>query len=319
MKLADLIPLNLAAEKEKFFANNKYNPQFEYVRDFSRDELLQFGLPNESYVNHARRMLDIYGGLTTKVDNYPTIIATEKEITDAVKSLCSELQIHDLGVQFSTNLRSPLLQTKDTLIIRLPISFSTNALRSKINHEVQTHFLRWFNDEKNNSIKQKLGQSRELILLTEEGLANLNGFVGKSNQILQKTYLSYYAAHLAQTGSFSHLYNELRSLGIGSTAAWDMALRQKRGLTDTSQPGGWSKNHLYLEGTVKVARWILNPQNDPRLLYAGKIAIEDIQFVKTMPPNPELIYPTFFQDMDNYKQEIANIYELNQLDQLPSL
>jgi hypothetical protein len=56
---------------------------------------------------------------------------------------------------------------------------------------------------------------------------------------------------------------------------WKYVLRVKRGLGDTSQPGGLYKDQVYLEGAIKI----LKNRKDInfKLFYCGKINIEDIK------------------------------------------
>src|SRR6185369_9790409 len=58
--LTDLIPLNLLQEKEKFFADPTYNPQFKYIRPFAPQELVQWGLPIKELYELSAEMLAKY-------------------------------------------------------------------------------------------------------------------------------------------------------------------------------------------------------------------------------------------------------------------
>ena len=56
--IAELVPLNLLEEKAKFFADQTYHPQFQYVREFSRQELTIWGLPKNELAEYSRKMLE---------------------------------------------------------------------------------------------------------------------------------------------------------------------------------------------------------------------------------------------------------------------
>ena len=63
--------------------------------------------------------------------------------------------------------------------------------------------------------------------------------------------------------------------------SWRITLRAKRGLSDTSEPGGLTKDYLYLDGYYKVKKYI-ETGHDIKKLYVGKIAIEHVSLVDKM-------------------------------------
>ena len=52
-------------------------------------------------------------------------------------------------------------------------------------------------------------------------------------------------------------------------------MRSKRGLVDTSEPGGLYKDQVYLEGAIKILRE--RKSIDFVALYTGKISVEDLK------------------------------------------
>lgn len=58
-----------------------------------------------------------------------------------------------------------------------------------------------------------------------------------------------------------------------------MTIRAKRGLGDTSKPGGFIKDHVYLEGKVLLDDFVKDG-GDLTPLYAGKIGLQHIDLVK---------------------------------------
>ena len=105
-------------------------------------------------------------------------------------------------------------------------------------------------------------------------------------------------------------------LEISPEIAFLLALRTKRGLTDTSQPGGLTKDISYLEGSVTVWNWILNHQHDPKDLYLGRISVAQIAELKPQSITDGLLYPSFFEDMPKYQELITEIGTINKFDQL---
>ncbi len=311
--IKDLAPSNLLKEKRKFLFDTSYNPQFEYVRDFSRTEMTKYGKPKKVYFDHAVKMIEKYG-ITTPVQ---PPFCTQDEVIREVEKIRGALDLPPLPVHFSKRASSQVMISKKGLYFRYPIKFKLQGLRNKLNHELQTHILR-----RQNQLKQtwNLNSEEENPLefrLTEEGLANLHSFVDREDPIIRKTYLNYFAAYQADHHSFSELYHQLRTIGASRRLAWNLTLKQKRGLTDTGKPGGFSKNHLYFEGIVKVQRWIYNPDNDPRDLYLGRISLSEIAQAKQLPSSPNIRFPTFYDDIDQYRKTIEHIGKANEFSSLP--
>jgi hypothetical protein len=78
------------------------------------------------------------------------------------------------------------------------------------------------------------------------------------------------------------------------TSHFDLTLRVKRGLSDTSLPGGFTKDYLYLQGYYDVKEFASN--HDVLDLFVGKIGIGDVKLVKKI---PELVSPIFFPSFLN--------------------
>ena len=58
IKLKDLVPVNLASEKEKFFAKQaNYNPQFQYQKPIDSSSLNYYGKTNCCYAHLAKKII----------------------------------------------------------------------------------------------------------------------------------------------------------------------------------------------------------------------------------------------------------------------
>ena len=53
--------------------------------------------------------------------------------------------------------------------------------------------------------------------------------------------------------------------------AYQLTMRAKRGITDTSKPGSFTKDHIYLKG-MELVRQI----PDLRPLFKGRVGVEDL-------------------------------------------
>ena len=55
---------------------------------------------------------------------------------------------------------------------------------------------------------------------------------------------------MASKMSFVELFNDIERYVDSKMSRWKFVLRLKRGLVDTSEPGGLYKDQCYLEGAV---------------------------------------------------------------------
>lgn len=313
--VTDLNPTNVKTERELFEADNSYNPQFEYVREFSDEELTQYGLPDERFFEHAERMLTKFG-----VPKPSTVAAcTPEEIEEEVHRLYEELGLPIVPVRFSKRINSQVTFSKKAITFRLPIKYGLASLHNKLNHEIQTHYLRKYNQQQQTWNMRSERKDPNAFRTTEEGLANLHSYIKRPDPTMRKTFINYYAAYMAQYDSFSELYKKLIELGASERLAWNLTIKQKRGLKDTGRPGGWSKNHVYFEGTIKVWNWLMTPGNNPQMLYRGRITIKDVAKIESLPSSSQIIYPTFLKDTNKYLEQLRVIGEVNELSSLPIL
>ena len=169
---------------------------------------------------------------------------------------------------------------KQTLELRKKERFSEKYVRRLIVHELGTHAVR-----AENARQQPL-----LIFLhglpgyleTEEGLAayaeHLTGVL--DNSTLRNYAGRVIAIHYALEHDFRSTYNHLRKY-FSDKMAWKLTLRAKRGLSDTSQPGAYTKDVIYLRGFLNVKRYI-EKGGDLEELYIGKIGLKDIPLIRSI-------------------------------------
>lgn len=307
--LSALTPLNLVQEKEKFFAEPTYNPQFIYSQVFSPEELTQWGMPTKAMFDHAVLMVK-NNPLLYRADK---VIVTEEEVQNTVSHLLDQLQLtQKLEVKFDPNRVTRCGITSKTITFRTPLTYSQEELVGVLHHEVETHFLRRINN-----VKQPWARNARpdgIFRATEEGLAKLHSYLDLHDKIMKRTFYSYITMYLSQQASFAEVFSYLLNLGLRPATAWYMTLTAKRGLTDTSQPGGMTKNVAYVDGALKVIRWLLDDQNDPHDLYWGRIDIDEIPDFASVAQTAHLKFPTFFEEMPRYRSKIAEICKANQFE-----
>lgn len=122
---------------------------------------------------------------------------------------------------------------------------------------------------------------------------------------------------MASKMSFVDLFNDIEKYIDSKTSRWKFVLRLKRGLIETSEPGGLYKDQCYLEGAVEFLQH--RHSIDIAGLFTGKISLEDLRKPKIQKVlNKESIkLPTFVQDWDKYMAALDVIAKTNHIETLP--
>lgn len=296
--LLNFIPLNLETEKEKFFAENgKYNPQFIYNRQFDNSYLNFWGLPDKKKVAIIEKKL-MSGKLSLPKKPIGEEKLTDLEIKQRVADLVDQLGLPKLEVVFKKNLSSRfLLQTDNySLFVRQDSKITLTELNKVLNHEIQTHYLRGYNETLQPWAKKRL-LARKLWLRTEEGLAIINSHSENAPENdFFFSYMRYYLVGLAQKYDFATTYKIAKKYLLTDQRAWLMTMRAKRGLEDTSQKGGYTKDIVYLEGLEQVRAWLKNPENKMADLYWGRIGTQEVEELRNTAKMEGVLLPTWLRE-----------------------
>ncbi len=128
-------------------------------------------------------------------------------------------------------------------------------------------------------------------LETDEGLAvELEEASGLLTPGISRAYAGrLIGAARSANASFFQVFKDLTSYFLPDQA-YDIAVRNKRGLNDTSQPGGFLQDHLYLQGKEKI-KLLSGPEK--RLLYTGRIGIHHLPLVQELLTQKKLVDPAF--------------------------
>ncbi len=148
-------------------------------------------------------------------------------------------------------------------------------------HELGTHVRRACNGFKTGLMNLGLGLSG--YMATEEGLAS---YMEQKHGLLRRSMTRIYAqralgAHFAHAMGFADTFRQMIGVGASPEVAWDVTLRVKRGLTDTSIPGGNPKDYVYLHGH-QIVHDFLDRGGLESDLFLGKIAVEHIALIKEL-------------------------------------
>lgn len=308
--ISQLTPLNLQEEKKKFFADTTYNPQLKYARDFTTEELSIWGKPIPSLVKHSKKMLQFLPHFPVN-ETYVTQEYVLEKITEFNERYFLPTKMTAI---FSENMVTRCRVDKNIIYLQLPVRYTKEKLADLFRHELETHVLRSLNNQ------QQSWKSSELngisFRKTEEGLAGLHTHLFREDKHLRKSYTTYLAISVAQSGSFSDVFQTMIQHKVSPQIAWNIALRTKRGITDTSMPGGLTKDISYLEGSVLVWKWLMNPKNNVKNLYIGRIGLADVDKLFPIAKREHLIYPHFIEPYEQYLKNIKEIGEVNSFSSL---
>lgn len=175
-------------------------------------------------------------------------------------------------------------------------------LRKTIVHEVATHALRAVNGEKS-GVHVLAKANVPNYLLVEEGLAMFNEELMNvlTEKDLRNRAAMVWAISIGKNMSFRNLYSALLAL-FPKKQAFDLTYRVKRGLGDTSKPGIYSKDLVYLRGFLKVRRKIKAHPSLYNTLYAGKIGFDKVEWVEEGLISKAKVVPTKKQFEDIFKE-----------------
>ncbi len=105
--------------------------------------------------------------------------------------------------------------------------------------------------------------------------------------------MTHLGLHAGFQGSFRDCFNFLVENHHLPDRAWTKAVALKRGLKNTSQPGGLTKEFIYFQGMIKIEEFVKNG-DDLKDLYLGKIGLDDLDLVKKIKGiKPAKILPRF--------------------------
>lgn len=196
-------------------------------------------------------------------------------------------------VAIRENLVADVIAGKtSTLSLRAGATFSQERLDALIAHEIETHIFR----AENGSLQPFRIFNRGFAdyLETEEGLAifQQNKVLPTGNAKLYWPAINLLAVARSPELSFRGIFELVQRFGFDSERAFRTALKIKRGLTDTSQPGGFTKEMVYFKGLNKIKKFA-EEGGDLKKLFLGKIRLEDIPNLKHIPElKPAKFLPT---------------------------
>jgi len=164
------------------------------------------------------------------------------------------------------------------LFLRKGALFSDSRLDNLIVHEIETHILTAENGK--NQKFELFNKGFANYLETQEGLAIYNIISkNKEEKYLYIAISLVYAVNMALKHSFIDIFEKMLSFKIPPERAFRTALKVKRGIENTEDPGGFTKDFLYYKGYKKIKDYV-DRSGKIKDLYIGKFSIDDIELIR---------------------------------------
>ncbi len=321
--LYHLRPLNLEAERSKFFEKPSSNPSFEYPQlkfdplelenslskiktdesslgkifeakkreislkinlietidqeNFSKISTQLFGQPDEK---DFKDCLEKLSKTSIQDRNQNETLYDSAETAKRFEAVFEKYGLKNWKIKIKENMVADCVAGKNNrLFINESAKFSDERINSLIVHEIETHIITAENGKAQPYDIFNRGLSNYLI--TQEGLAmyNVEQQMNTPFKDNYKALAHVVAIYLAIRHSFSEVYQKLLELGIPKTQAFRSCLKAKRGISDTSKMGSFTKDYIYYKGYNQVKEFT-NKGGQLKDLYIGKLNIEDLEMVK---------------------------------------
>jgi uncharacterized protein (TIGR02421 family) len=294
-KIADESPLGILLEKKR----KELLIRIDLLRargrnsEFTAASKKLFGEPTKALLNAAEKEC----AQRSACDLNSAKPMTAEEALKKFEAILKKYSLHDWQVSIRQKLVSRVTVGGNKVYIQADATFSEEDIASLIAHEIETHVL----TSENGSHQQYeiLRRGCAGYLDTQEGLAMYN-----ERDVLsphsEKRYnpprnilgLRYSLTHsLAQTRTYLQV-----ELGYSPEKALQQSISMKRGLSDTSEPGGFTKSVVYFRGLRAIKKFVDNG-GDLKRLYIGKVALEDLELIEKLPDiKAPLILPDFLRE-----------------------
>jgi uncharacterized protein (TIGR02421 family) len=259
---------------EKIASLNKSSAMLETIgtNKFSLTASRYYGLPSRDLVSKAKRALE-----KTKITQDKT--TTSEQAFKTAEECLARFGLTEWKVEYKEMVPLAMVQAGERKIyVKKNAVVPVNFLKRMIVHEIGTHVFRSENGRMQPYKIFSLGT--EGYLETEEGLAaNVEEMHGCLDEKTFRTYAGrVIAVDYARKKGFRETHDMLLKY-FDEQDAWQITLRVKRGMADTSKPGCYPKDHLYLKGYYSVKKF-LKQKNGLKTLFIGKISISQANIVK---------------------------------------
>ncbi|XP_076110008.1 putative tyrosine carboxypeptidase MATCAP2 [Mytilus galloprovincialis] len=316
-------PENEKSEKERFFrANYNYNPYFIYRFPAPPEVLERISTPSDKLLNIAILIMEIaidrYGSYEEFENQTGGPVLGRSQIITLVKNYVKRENLeNEIMLNLSEDLLSRGSMTrvkgKPTLNVRI-VNLRQFWVEGLLRHEIGTHYLRSMNNKfqpwSNWKVRTELGMAP--MNPTEEGLASLHSVLLRKDPCLWRCALLYYTVYKAAHLSLKELFIDLGKFVNDPQVRWDYCIRAKRGQADTSRPGAFCKDQVYLDGALQILKNRRHLDFHSLLRY-GKISYRDIDIISDIAELEYTRIPSFMEDLHAYRGHLDRICDANGL------
>jgi len=246
-----------------------------------------YGNPSSQLVKEAKSNLLKYQNMDEDVENLTP--------EDVLKIFKIEMDKFGLNWDFEILTRASAKLSVNASLNKIKINasekFSENKMKRYIFHEIRTHVFR----AENGKLQPFLifGNGFPNYINTEEGLAlyveDKNGLITPAD--IKRYSARVIAANCSTNLSFFDVFNKLVKY-FSPSEAFSIVQRVKRGFTDTSMAGGYTKDFVYMDGFQKVSSF-LNAGNSIENLFVGKIGLNDVDLIQELINQGIIIKPKY--------------------------
>lgn len=261
---------------------------------FTRHSASLFGTPSGDLLAAASAFLGAQ--IACDLPPPPDEMVVPEKAVPIFQEVLDRYGLHDWQVSVRRKLVADCTVGGNNVYLREGALFSRMHIDALVAHEIETHVLTAENGD--HQPYQLLRRGCAGYLDTQEGLAIFN-----QNRVLSEHHDKRYGparSVLAVAYALEHSFAETRAyleeeLGYRADKALSKAIDVKRGMSDTSQPGAFTKGIVYLRGLRAIEAFVTGGGNIADL-YIGKVTLEDMDLIRQIPDlRPAIILPSFLR------------------------
>jgi uncharacterized protein (TIGR02421 family) len=271
------------------------------TKKFFYNSLLYFGRPTKTDIINAEYIMHLPA--VTGEPKTPPALGVEQ----AIKAFKTGLESYgfESKIEISNRVISQVmvLNSKKTILFRPDAKFSRKEINALVEHEIGVHMVTTMNSSANKLKVFNLGLPRNTM--TQEGLAILSEYLSGNITMkrLKKLALRVIVVDMMCNGAnFVECFNYVKDNYISDeNDVFSLVTRIFRG-------GGFTKDHLYLSGFVKILRfWEKNNSLNPLLVGKTSFAFYNTiqeMIERDMVSQPKYITHSFVNPQADKNSEI---------------
>ena len=271
INIPNFIPLNVAVDDP---IDQLYKDRIQFTEGLT--SLLQAIGDDEKFSRISQEVfpykdLDYQISIEEKSDNNKI---DAEEIRKRFLKELKDLNIEGWTVEIVDNISSRMMVSYPEKAIRIKkgISINNKELEELTHHEIGVHVLRSANGRIQTEPLLHIGTVAGRFF--EEGVACFL----ENPEGPYRIFLRHFAVKIAQNSSFRETYNLLIEKGLSQNEAWSMTLRVKRGLTDTSKLGGFTRDAIYAQAFSEMKEY-MKDGGELSLILSAPIHPREIDFL----------------------------------------